>query len=84
MDGSPLQITGKKDGDRMIPFGQRSGKKIKDIFIEARVPQAQRAGWPLVRRGKTVVWLCGIRRSDAYPITATTKKVLCLEFLTIK
>jgi len=84
MDGSPLQITGKKDGDRMIPFGQRSDKKIKDIFIEARVPQAQRAGWPLVRRGKTLVWLCGIRRSDAYPITATTKKVLCLEFLTIK
>ncbi len=84
MDGSPLRITGKKDGDRMIPFGQRSDKKIKDIFIEARIPQAQRAGWPLVRRGKTVVWLCGIRRSNAYPVTATTKKVLCLEFLTIK
>lgn len=84
MDGSPLQITGKKDGDRMIPFGQRSDKKIKDIFIEARIPQAQRAGWPLVRRGKTVVWLCGIRRSNAYPVTATTKKVLCLEFLTVK
>ncbi|MDO9390930.1 MAG: tRNA lysidine(34) synthetase TilS, partial [bacterium] len=84
MDGGPLQIAGKKDGDRMILFGQRSDKKIKDIFIEARVPQAQRAGWPLIRRGKTVVWLCGIRRSDAYPVTVRTKKVLCLEFLTIK
>ncbi|MBI5805573.1 tRNA lysidine(34) synthetase TilS [candidate division TA06 bacterium] len=80
MDGSPLQITGKKDGDRMIPFGQKSEKKIKEIFIENKIPQGQRSGWPLVRKGNRTVWLCGIKRSDAFPVTAKTKKVLCLEF----
>jgi tRNA(Ile)-lysidine synthase len=84
LDGSPLQVTGKKDGDRMIPFGHKTEKKIKDIFIEIKIPQAQRANWPLIIKGTTVVWLCGIRRSNAYPVTAKTKKVLCLEFLTIK
>jgi tRNA(Ile)-lysidine synthase len=84
MIGLPLRITAKKDGDRMIPFGHRTPKKIKDIFIDAKVPQEQRPGWPLIRRGATVVWLCGIRRSDAFPVTSKTKKVLCLEFLTLK
>ncbi|MHB8158640.1 MAG: tRNA lysidine(34) synthetase TilS [Desulfocucumaceae bacterium] len=81
MDGSPLQITGKKDGDRMIPFGHRTAKKIKDIFIETKILQGQRSGWPLVRKGNRTVWLCGIKRSDAFPVTAKTKKVLCLEFI---
>ena len=80
MSGSPLLITGKKNGDRMIPFGHKTGKKIKDIFIEAKIPQGQRSFWPLVRKGDRTVWLCGIKRSDAFPVTAKTKKVLCLEF----
>jgi tRNA(Ile)-lysidine synthase len=79
--GLPLDIVSKSDGDRMIPFWHRSAKKIKEIFIEAKVPQTQRAGWPLVRRGATVVWLCGIRRSNAFPVTSKTKKVLCLELI---
>ena len=81
MDGSPLEITGKKDGDRMIPFGHKSAKKIKDIFIGSRIPHSQRAGWPLVRKGSTLVWLCGARRSDAFPLTSKTKIVLCLKFI---
>lgn len=78
--GLPLKISAKSDGDRMIPFGHKTGKKIKDIFIEAKIPQGQRSFWPLVRKGDRTVWLCGIKRSDAFPVTAKTKKVLCLEF----
>jgi tRNA(Ile)-lysidine synthetase-like protein len=79
--GLPLKIAAKGDGDRMIAFGHKTEKKIKDIFIETKIPQAQRANWPLVRKGTTVVWLCGIRRSDVFPVTVKTKKVLCLEFI---
>ena len=79
--GPPLKIAAKSDGDRMVPFGHKTGKKIKEIFIEAKVPQAQRANWPLVRKGTMVVWLGGIRRSDVFPVTVKTKKVLCLEFI---
>ncbi|MBI4726098.1 tRNA lysidine(34) synthetase TilS [candidate division TA06 bacterium] len=81
LEGSPLMITARKDGDRMIPFGHRSPKKIKDIFIAAKIPQSERSGWPLVKSGKTVVWLCGVRRSDDFFVIAKTKKVLCLEFI---
>lgn len=80
LKGLPLKITAKKSGDRMIPFGHKTPKKIKDIFIEAKIPREQRSGWPLIRQGDTVVWLCGVKRSDAHAVTAKTKRVLCLEF----
>ncbi|MDO9026645.1 MAG: tRNA lysidine(34) synthetase TilS, partial [bacterium] len=43
--GLPLKIAAKSDGDRMIPFGHRTAKKIKDIFIETKILQGQRSGW---------------------------------------
>jgi tRNA(Ile)-lysidine synthase len=80
LDRGGLEAGPRAEGERMIPFGQRSAKKIKQLFIDAKVPRDQRRDRPVVRQGGEILWLCGLRRSALYPVTARTKKVLCLRY----
>ena len=44
--------------------GLNGTKKIKDIFIDAKVPISQRDLWPVVVDSKdNVVWLPGLKKS---------------------
>ena len=51
-----LEVRRWRAGDRLA--GRR--KKIQDVFIDAKIPRAERAGWPLVVRGGEVVAVPGI------------------------
>ncbi len=51
-------------GDRMIPFGAATPKKVQDIFTADRVPREQRGAVPVVQAGDRVVWLAGVRRAE--------------------
>ena len=48
----------------MIVKNMKSAKKIKDIFIDAKVPINQRDLWPVVVDAKgNIVWIPGIKKS---------------------
>jgi tRNA(Ile)-lysidine synthase len=51
-----LKVRGWRPGDRL---GAR-GKKIQDVFVDAKVPRSEREAWPLVVRGATVIAVPGI------------------------
>ncbi len=51
-----LAVRGWRAGDRLA--GRR--KKVQDVFVDAKVPRRERAGWPLVVRGEEVVSVPGI------------------------
>ncbi len=55
-DDPALEIRAWRAGDRLA--GRR--KKIQDVFVDAKVPRAQRAAWPLVVRDEEVVAVPGI------------------------
>jgi hypothetical protein len=38
---------------------------VKRFFADARVPALDRPGWPVVLVNGTIVWIPGVRRSDA-------------------
>ncbi|MDI6740849.1 MAG: tRNA lysidine(34) synthetase TilS [Candidatus Edwardsbacteria bacterium] len=76
-----LTVGARRDGERIRLFGSARSKKIKELMIEARLPRAQRCAWPVVRAGGAAIWVPGLRRSNAAPIAATTKRTLCLEFI---
>jgi hypoxanthine phosphoribosyltransferase (EC 2.4.2.8) len=40
--------------------GGRGTRRIQDIMVDARIPRALRAEWPLVVAGERIVWLPGI------------------------
>ena len=60
----PLEVRTRQSGDRMRVKGLNGTKKIKDIFIDAKVPMRQRDLWPVVvdATGK-IVWLPGLKKS---------------------
>ncbi len=68
-------------GERIVPFGSARPKKIKELMIDAKLPQAVRAAWPVVRAGGRAIWIPRVRRSDTAAVTAKTKTILCLEYL---
>ncbi|MGD6943849.1 tRNA lysidine(34) synthetase TilS [Cytobacillus gottheilii] len=61
----PLIIRTRKNGDRIDLRGMKGTKKIKDIFIDQKVPRDERDQWPVLTdaTGK-ILWLPGLRKSD--------------------
>lgn len=59
----PLQIRSRKPGDRMRYKGLNGSKKIKDIFIDEKVPRAKRDKAIMVTDNTDeVFWLIGLRK----------------------
>jgi tRNA(Ile)-lysidine synthetase-like protein len=65
----PLTLRSWCPGDRMVPFGHASAKKVKDLFSGAGIPADRRYRHPLVSAGEEVIWVAGVRRSAAYPVS---------------
>lgn len=71
-----ITIRTRKDGDKLIPLGMTGSKKLKDIFINMKIPKEQREIIPLLCFDNNISWVVGVRVSDEYKITADTKKIL--------
>ncbi|HUQ45276.1 MAG TPA: tRNA lysidine(34) synthetase TilS [Gemmatimonadaceae bacterium] len=52
-------------GDRLAPAAGQLRRRVKRYLTEAGVRGADRKGWPVVVAGDEVVWIPGVRRSDA-------------------
>ncbi|MEJ2068730.1 MAG: tRNA lysidine(34) synthetase TilS, partial [Deltaproteobacteria bacterium] len=72
----PLIIRNFRPGDRFVPLGMKGHRKIKDLFIDLKVPSETRALTPLLTSRDNIVWVCGYRVDDRYKVTDDTKKVL--------
>jgi tRNA(Ile)-lysidine synthetase-like protein len=55
-----LEVRARRPGDRLA--GRK--KKIQDVFVDAKVPRAERDDYPLVVRGDEVVAVPGIVETD--------------------
>ena len=72
----PLTLRPFKAGDRFIPFGMSGHKKLKDFFVDLKVPMEQRHTTPILCYDDTPVWVCGFRIDDRFKVTPDTKRVL--------
>ena len=60
----PLRVRTRKSGDRMKVKGLNGSKKVKDIFIDSKIPVNKRDMWPVVVDSTdTVVWIPGLKKS---------------------
>jgi tRNA(Ile)-lysidine synthase len=72
----PLTLRPFKPGDRFMPLGMKGHKKLKDFFVDLKVPLEQRRSTPILFCGDTPVWVCGFRIDDRFKVTPETKTVL--------
>ena len=61
-DEPDLHVRGRRPGDRLA--GRR--KKVQDLLVDARVPRAERDGWPIVVRGDEVVAVPGLAEAPGW------------------
>lgn len=76
-----LQIRKRRDGDRFQPLGMRGTKKLKDFFIDEKVPLKLRDRIPILVNGDEILWVVGYRISDKFKITSSTAKRLKVTFI---
>lgn len=61
----PLYVRNRKDSDIMRVKGMNHNKKLKDIFIDEKIPASDRELWPVVEDSLgNVVWLPGLKKSS--------------------
>ncbi|MFD1362563.1 tRNA lysidine(34) synthetase TilS [Lentibacillus salinarum] len=59
----PLHIRTREPGDRLRWTGLHGSKKVKDIFIDAKIPVNERNTWPVITDNNNVVlWLPGLKK----------------------
>jgi tRNA(Ile)-lysidine synthase len=72
----PLVVRSRRRGDRLQPFGAGGERRLKTLLITAKVPRWERERLPVVEAGGIIVWVAGLRRSAAAPVTPDTQRVL--------
>ncbi|MGI9112658.1 MAG: tRNA lysidine(34) synthetase TilS [Gaiellaceae bacterium] len=65
-----LEVRGRRPGDRLA--GRR--KKVQDLLVDAKVPKAERDGWPLVVSGEEVVAVPGLAEAPGWEGVVTWKR----------
>jgi tRNA(Ile)-lysidine synthase len=74
----PLRIRSRQAGDRMTLFGMQGSKKVKDIFIDNKVPRRLRDSMPVLTDEENILWLPGIKRSNLAIKTVNTKQIVTI------
>lgn len=76
----PLMIRLRKKGDTISPLGTHGYKKLKDLFIDKKIPVKGRDAIPIVVMNDQPIWAVGICIDNAVKVTSATKKILKLTF----
>ena len=75
-----LTVRARRRGDRFRAFGGGE-RRLKSFLIDAKVPRWDRGRVPLVEAGDELLWLAGLRRAAAAPVTPATREVLELRLV---
>lgn len=72
----PLYLRTREDGDRFHPLGMKGSKKIKDFFIDVKIPLEQRKRIPLLISKDKLVWIVGYRIDERFRVDEDTKSII--------
>ena len=74
---SMLTVRARRRGDRLTPFGHGE-RRLKTLLIDAKIPRWERSRIPVIEAAGEIVWIGGLRRGAAAPLTERTRRVLQL------
>ncbi len=68
------RVTGRREGDEMIPFGMHKSVKLKKLMIDAGIERAMRRSVPVLRQGDTVLFAAGLRPAECVRCTGENEE----------
>jgi len=80
----PLMIRTRRQGDKFWPLGSQGIQKVKDFFINSKIPVLERDTIPIVTMNGQPIWIVGFRIDDRIRVTKETKKLLIMKLEVIK
>lgn len=69
---SVVQIRNRKKGDKIYLKGMTGNKKIKDLFIDLKIPKSQRDNIALVACGQSIIWILDDKNRTSVAYEADT------------
>ncbi len=77
----PLVIRKRHAGDRFQPLGLGGSKKLKNFFIDVKVPCEHRDAVPIVCDQDGILWVAGWRQSERGKIKFDTNRFIVLTLI---
>ena len=71
-----LVVRSRQPGDVIVTCLGGGKKKLKDYFIDAKIPQEKRDAMLLLAMESEILWIVGDRISEKYKVGASTKQIL--------
>ncbi len=71
-----LCVRNGRAGDRFQPLGMHAPRKLSDIFIDRKIPRAERWRLPLLCDAAGILWIPGYTIAARARITPDTRRVL--------
>lgn len=69
------------NGDRFTPLGMQNEKKVKNFFIDKKIPVLLRHNVPIILSDNKIAWIGFIIMSDMIKITDSTKSIGYMKLL---
>lgn len=76
---SPLLLRSWRAGDSYRPRGRRKTRKLKEMFLAARIRREEREGWPVLESGGEIVWAKGMEPADGFCAQEGTRAGVVIE-----
>ena len=64
--GFPVTLRSFCEGDRFVPLGMRGAKKLKDFFIDEKIPRFLRKKVPVFETRDGIIWVGGLRTDNRF------------------
>lgn len=74
-----LIVRSRQAGDKITPKGMNGSKKIKDIFIDNKIPAPLRSHIPLVCDEQGIIWIAGVQQDVHYLVDENSKRIFYLK-----
>jgi tRNA(Ile)-lysidine synthase len=77
----PIEVRNFIKGDSFIPYGMKEFKKLKNYFIDEKIPRFLRYQIPIFLCRGEIIWVGGMRVDERFKVRDKRKKVLSIRLL---
>ena len=77
----PIEIRNFQHGDRFMPYGMKTLKKVKRYFIDEKVPRFLRNKIPIFLTRGDIMWIGGMRVDERFKVKDKSKHVLKIRLI---